>query len=180
VPEAAELELRTQIERALAAGMTPTHLDAHMAAAMLPELLEAHVRLGREYGLVPVLPRSIGWAPDPASYQAAVAALDGAGAPVFDHCRGTLAVSRERLEEGWRTLVADLPPGVTHLALHCTAPGEFESMAPAHAGWRYAEYELLAGGLLQALCAAAGVATVGTRAVQRLWLAIGQSDPGAC
>lgn len=134
VPEAAELELRTQIERALAAGMTPTHLDAHMAAAMLPELLEAHVRLGREYGLVPVLPRSIGWAPDLESYRAAVAELDRAGAPVFDHCRGTLAISREHLEEGWRTLVADLPPGITHLALHCTAPGEFESMAAAHAG----------------------------------------------
>jgi len=174
VPEAAELELRAQIERALAAGMAPTHLDAHMAAAMLPELLEAHVRLGREYGLVPVLPRSIAWAPDPASYRSAVARLDEAGAPVFDHCRGTLAVDRERLEEGWRRLVAELAPGVTHLALHCTVPGEFESMAPAHAGWRYAEYDLLAGGLLQALCAAAEVATVGTRAAQRLWLAMGR------
>ncbi len=171
VPEAAELELRAQIERALAAGMAPTHLDAHMAAAMLPELLDAHVRLGREYGMVPVLPRSIPWAPDPASYRAAVARLDAAGAPVFDHCRGTLAVDRAHLEEGWRKLVAELPPGVTHLALHATAPGDFASMAPDHAGWRYAEYDFLAGGRLQALCAAAGVATVGTRAVQRLWLA---------
>ena len=48
-------------------------------------------------------------------------------------------------------------------------------MAPDHAGWRHAEYDLLSGGRLQALCAAAGVATVGTRAVQRLWLAMGQN-----
>ena len=50
VPEAAETELRAQIERARSAGIAPTHIDAHMAAAMLPELLDLHVRLGREYG----------------------------------------------------------------------------------------------------------------------------------
>ena len=59
VLEAAEAELRAQVERAVAAGLRPTHLDAHMAAAMLPGLLEVQVRLGREYGLFPVLPRSI-------------------------------------------------------------------------------------------------------------------------
>jgi len=170
VPEAAEIELRAQIDRAVAAGMRPTHLDAHMAAAMLPGLLDVHVRLGREYGLVPVLPRSITWAPDPASYRDAVAMLDAAGAPVFDHCRGTLAVDRDDLEDGWRALIAGLAPGVTHLALHCTTPGDFGAMAPAQAGWRYAEYELLASGFLRDLCVAAGVGIIGTHAVQRLWL----------
>ena len=171
VPEAAEAELRAQIDRAVAAGMRPTHLDAHMAAAMLPALLDVHVRLGREYGLVPILPRSITWAPDPVNYQNVVAALDAAGAPVFDHCRGTLAVDRDHLEAGWRAVVAGLAPGVTHLALHCTAPVDFSAMAPAHAGWRYAEYELLASGFLSELCAAAKVGMIGTRAAQRLWLA---------
>jgi len=170
VPEAAELEMRTQIERAFAAGLRPTHLDAHMAAAMLPELLDAHVRLGREYGLIPVLPRSIAWAPDPARYKTVLARLDAAGAPVFDHCRGTLPIARDELEDSWRGVIASLPPGVTHLALHCTFPGDFAAMAPAHAAWRHAEYALLATGFLQDLCAAEGVAIIGTRAAQRLWL----------
>ena len=65
MPEAAEAELRAQIELAMAAGIEPTHIDAHMAAAMLPELLDMHVRLGLEYGVVPVLPRGIRWAPEP-------------------------------------------------------------------------------------------------------------------
>src|SRR3954464_5685648 len=43
VPEAAEAELRAQVEVALAAGLRPTHCDAHMAGAMLPELLGCHV-----------------------------------------------------------------------------------------------------------------------------------------
>ena len=116
VPEAAEIELRAQIERGLAAGFAPTHIDAHMAAAMLPDLLAAHVRLGREYGLVPVLPRSIAWAPGPAGYRECVEALDRSGAPVVDHCRGTLPVAESELEPGWREVLATLPAGLTHLA----------------------------------------------------------------
>lgn len=169
VPEAAEAELRAQIDHAPAAGLHPTHLDAHMAAAMLPDLIPAHVRLREEYGLWPVLPRSICWAPDPAAYQAAVAALDAAGRPVADHCRGTLAVEAEALAPGWHAVVMALPSGVTHLALHATVPGDFAAIAPDHAGWRFREYEWLAGGSLSALCGATGIALLGCRAVQALW-----------
>jgi predicted glycoside hydrolase/deacetylase ChbG (UPF0249 family) len=49
-PEAAEAELRAQIEPARSAGIDPPHIDAHTAAAMLPELLDCHVRLGHDYG----------------------------------------------------------------------------------------------------------------------------------
>ena len=170
VPEAAEAELRAQIERAIAAGLKPTHIDAHMAAAMLPELLEAHVRLGCDFCLFPVLPRSIAWAPDLQRYRAVVAALDAAGAPVVDHCRGTLAVTPERLEAGWRDLIAELPPGTTHLALHCTTPGDFAAMAPAHAGWRQDEYALLGRGLLRDLCHEHAVGVTSTRMLQDQWL----------
>ena len=109
VPEAAEAELRAQIERAFASGMRPTHIDAHMAAAMLPELLGVHVQLGREYNLFPVLPRSISWAPDTQAYQTIVAALDADCVPVVDHCRGTLAVEPEKLADSWAELLHKLP-----------------------------------------------------------------------
>src|SRR5580693_861903 len=58
-----------------------------------------------------------------ASYDATVAALERAGLPVVDHIRGTLPVTTEAVEPGYRTLVEELPAGVTHFALHCTAPG---------------------------------------------------------
>ncbi len=170
VPEAAEAELRAQIERAVSSGMRPTHIDAHMAAAMLPELLGAHVQLGREYGLFPVLPRSITWAPDLQAYRATMDALDAAAGPVVDHCRGTLAVGADELADRWAELLHDLPPGLTHLALHCTAPGDFSAMSPLHAPWRYAEHELLAGGIFEGLCAAEGIAIMGTRALQMLFV----------
>ena len=76
VPEAAEAELRTQVDRAIASGMRSTHIDAHIAVVMLSELLDAHVRLRREYGMFPVLAKSIDWVPDHAAYQATLRALD--------------------------------------------------------------------------------------------------------
>ena len=168
VPEAAEIELRTQIERAIAAGLRPTHIDAHMAAAMLPALLGAHIRLARDFGLFPVLPRSIDWPPDPAAYAEAVATIESSGAPVIDHCRGTLAVDPPQLDGAWTGMVAGLAPGVTHLALHCTAPGDFTAISPLHAPWRIAEYDLIRRGRLDKMLADAGVAVIGTRALQAL------------
>ncbi len=141
-----------------------------MAAAMLPGLLEVQVRLGREYGLFPVLPRSIHWAPDTNSYQSVLAELDRAGAPVVDHCRGTQPVSAAALASSWRRVLAELPPGLTHLALHATAPGDFAAMAPLHAPWRFAEYRLVQRGGFAALCAEAGVAVLGTRELQERWV----------
>jgi chitin disaccharide deacetylase len=170
VPEAAEIELRAQIDRAIASGLLPTHLDAHMGAAMLPELLEIQIRLGREYGLVPVLPRSIKWAPNPAAYVAMLAGLDQDGAPVFDHCRSTLPINRDDLADGWRRMLIELPLGITHFALHCTAPSDFEAMSPTHTQWRYAEYQLLLSGYVRDLCITENIALIGTRTMQRFWL----------
>ena len=180
VPGAAETELRTQIERAFSSGMRPTHVDAHMAAAMLPELLDAHVRLGREYGLFPVLPRSITWPPDLPAYRAAIDRLDAEGETVIDHCRGTLAVEPGELADRWAEILQDLPDGLTHFALHCTAPGDFSALSSQHAPWRYAEYELFASGAFDRLLAAEGIAAVGMRALQTVFTAgTGRMRPSA-
>jgi chitin disaccharide deacetylase len=53
-PEAVEVEWRAQIDRALAAGVDVTHLDAHMGSAMAPEWADRYVALGIDYRL-PVL-----------------------------------------------------------------------------------------------------------------------------
>lgn len=169
VPEAAEAELRAQIEAARAAGIAPTHIDAHMAAAMLPELLDCHIRLGMEYGLLPVLPRGIRWAPDRAAYAAALARLDKAGLPVIDHFRGTLPVEAGETRPRYRETVRGLPPGIAHFALHAAMQGDIEWIAPGHAGWRTREYALFAQGAVAEWCDAAGIAAIGYREIQDLW-----------
>ena len=69
---------------------------------------------------MPVLPRTIRFAPEPQSYAAAVARLERAGRPVIDNIRGTLPVAAEAVEAGYRKIVEELPAGVTHFALHCS------------------------------------------------------------
>ena len=44
-------ELREQIERVLAAGLQPTHLDTHKHTHLLPQVLRAVARLSAEFGI---------------------------------------------------------------------------------------------------------------------------------
>ena len=62
---------------------------------------------------------------------------------------------------------------VTASSLHATVPGEIETIAPEHAGWRTREYALFAGGVVAQWCAAAGLRPIGYRDIQKLWWAAG-------
>jgi hypothetical protein len=134
-------------------------------------LIDLHVRLAFDYGLVPVLPRVIRWAPERESYAAAVARLDAAGLPVIDHFRGTLPVEADAVEARYRETIEGLQPGITHFALHATTPGEIETISPQHAGWRTREYALFASGAINERLAANGITAVGYRDIQHLWRA---------
>src|SRR5258705_11796836 len=51
-PEEAEREIRAQIERAIALGIHPTHLDSHMGVLFsTPELFAVYVKVAHEYKL---------------------------------------------------------------------------------------------------------------------------------
>jgi len=57
-PVEAEKEIRAQIDRAIAYGIKPTHLDTHMGSVLAkPELIEIYMKLGKEYGLPVFAPR---------------------------------------------------------------------------------------------------------------------------
>lgn len=45
-------ELRAQVERILAAGLAPTHLDTHKHTHLLPSVLDAVARVGEEYRIL--------------------------------------------------------------------------------------------------------------------------------
>jgi predicted glycoside hydrolase/deacetylase ChbG (UPF0249 family) len=59
-PLEAELEIRAQIDRAIAAGIKPTHLDTHMGSVLAkPELIQIYFKLGMEYGIPVFVPRML-------------------------------------------------------------------------------------------------------------------------
>ncbi|MBK7794161.1 MAG: polysaccharide deacetylase family protein [Betaproteobacteria bacterium] len=177
VVEAAEVEFRAQIDRALAAGIDVTHLDTHMGAAVVPELVDVYVRLGREYRLPVVLPRELDsytgvlrmGAIPPGIHEAVVAALDAAGLPVIDRFRMTPGVPSADVDAQYRAMIDTLPPGVTFFAVHCNAPGDIETIVPPRAHWRTDEYRLFGSGRPARWIADAGIRAVGMRAVRELW-----------
>ena len=57
-PVEAEKEIRAQIDKAIAYGIKPTHLDTHMGSVLAkPELVEIYMRLSKEYDIPVFAPR---------------------------------------------------------------------------------------------------------------------------
>ena len=57
-PLEAEKEIRAQIDRAIAYGIKPTHLDTHMGSVLAkPELVQIYMKLSKEYNIPVFAPR---------------------------------------------------------------------------------------------------------------------------
>lgn len=151
-PEAVETEWRAQIDRALAAGIDVTHLDAHMGSALAPEWCERYIAVGSDYGVPALITRTFA-AYDPNNHLAGtteeqfaefVAAARDAGMPVFgrvletdfDRGRGEPVDYPAKLHSTDETLV--------YCAFHPCAPGpgEVEVIEPHAHHVRVDEYEL--------------------------------------
>jgi predicted glycoside hydrolase/deacetylase ChbG (UPF0249 family) len=150
-PEAVEAELRAQIDAALACGVDVTHLDDHMGVVFVPEFVDLYVRLGRDYRLPVLMPRSLA-AYDPShnfdgdapgwGLGAAAAAAEADGSPLFDAVLETPWRRGASVEADYDALLARVPEGLTYFALHFTAPGEVEAIEPETAAIRTEEYAL--------------------------------------
>ena len=178
-PEAAEIEFRAPIDRALAAGIDVTHLDTHMGAAVVPELVEIYVRLGHEYRLPILLPRELDSYTrvlkmgeiSPGTYEALVARLDAGRLPVFDRFRMSPWVASDQVDVKYKEMIDTLPAGATFFGIHCNAPGDIEAIVPPRAHFRTDEYRLFGSGAPMRWAAAAGIRTIGMREVRELWRA---------
>lgn len=59
-PVEVEKEIRAQIEKAMAYGIQPTHIDTHMGSVMAkPEFMQIYLKLGLEYKIPVFVPRMI-------------------------------------------------------------------------------------------------------------------------
>ena len=114
-PKEVEIELRAQIERALAMGVRPTHLDSHQYRLIMSgkELFEVMLRVAHEYKLPVFVTRD--WF---AAYPYLQASL-GPNDIVLDH---TVTIEPEVPPEKWAefylTALKNLKPGVTEFVIH--------------------------------------------------------------
>jgi hypothetical protein len=176
-PEEVEIELRAQIERALAAGVDVTHLDSHMGTVLFPPFLPIYAKLAVAYRL-PVFAfhpddevlaqRGLrGYGP---FVRRLVDELADAGIPVLDDfCADSLEFPvGEGLAHNRRRL-SRLPRGVSYLICHAAQGGEeLSAVTPDSAHQRDFERQFYGGELGRRELEAAGVRTVGMRALRDL------------
>ncbi len=110
-----EIELRAQIERALAMGVRPTHLDSHQYRLIMSgkELFDAALRVAHDYKLPLFVTRD--WFAD---YPYLATSL-GPNDIVLDH---TVTIDPEVPPKKWAefylTALKNLQPGVTEFVIH--------------------------------------------------------------
>ena len=125
---AVKVELEAQVERALKAGMHPTHLDTHMGSVATSRLMQIYLQLAFKHGLPPLVLRldEAGWLAtvkgmDSETARMAVQAtrqLEATGFPLLDRLVGMpLDDERDRLERTKKAL-SDLRPGLTYFIIH--------------------------------------------------------------
>jgi hypothetical protein len=142
-PDEATREMRAQIEKALAAGIDVTHLDAHMGTALMSRFVDGYAELALEFRL-PVLavrpdPAMLAQLGDPDGAQTILRALDRlaqGGVPVLDAIdANSLSFAPGRGEAHNLARLDALAPGVTYLICHPARGGEeLDAIAPeAHA-----------------------------------------------
>jgi hypothetical protein len=176
-PAEVEIELRAQVEAALAAGIDVTHLDSHMGTCFFPQFLEIYARLALDYRLpiFAVRPderalRRGGIGSGAARMAAVIAEVEAAGVPVLDHFDAdSLGFPHGRGEEHNRRRLAGLVSGVNYLICHPARDGEeLRAITPDGAHHRDFERGYYGGVAGRAALAEAGVATIGMRALRDL------------
>ena len=168
-PKDVEIELRAQIERALAMGVRPTHLDSHQYRLIMngKDLFEVMVRLGHEYKLPIFVTKD--WFAEHPYLETSV----GAGDVVLDH---TVTIEPTVPAEQWAdfyaTALKNLKPGVTEFVIH---PGfDDEELRAATrerstwgAAWRQRDYDFFTSQQFREILAQQKIQLIAWREIAR-------------
>jgi hopanoid biosynthesis associated protein HpnK len=142
-PEAIETELRAQVERVVAAGLSPTHFDSHKHTHAHPKVMEVVVQVAEEFRVTRIRkpfedPRTLLWPAFRGGVsswkQRATALIAGINASRFrklasshgirtpDHFMGVAATGRLN-RQAILAMIGAIRDGVTELMCH---PGEYD------------------------------------------------------
>jgi predicted glycoside hydrolase/deacetylase ChbG (UPF0249 family) len=125
-PTAVKVELQAQLDRALKAGLKPTHIDTHMGSVACARFMNAYVGLAEKYKLPPMIFRmdEEEWrAQGLDAITAKLAArlilnLEEKKIPLLDNIMALpLETDKDHTEIAKKTL-SELKPGITHFIIH--------------------------------------------------------------
>jgi predicted glycoside hydrolase/deacetylase ChbG (UPF0249 family) len=136
-----ERELRAQVDRALALGIRPTHLDSHMGALFTtPELIGTYIKVARAYRLPFLALRGDPRSPTPflTDKDVVLDAVVIAGPEV----------PREQWKDFYQKAIAGLKPGLTEMIVHLGYDdAELRAVTVNHepygSAWRQRDYDVV-------------------------------------
>ena len=180
-----EKEIRAQIDKAQAVGITPTHLDSHMGTCFYEPFIEAYVKVGIEKK-IPIL--IIGGHMQHAGPElgkrkllkvllnAMAERVWNAGLPVIDDLvrQPTNAQEYEPRKQQLLKLLAELRPGITEIIVHCTAPTEVFAQISGSGKAREAELRLMLDPEIRSFIKKQGIVLTTWRELKQHRDAVGQ------
>ena len=141
-PLEVEREIRAQIDRALALGIRPTHLDSHMGSLFTtPELIATYVKVAHDYHLPFLAVKGSALAAPRAGLTARDVLLDAV--IIADR-----QVPRDKWKEFYLNAIANLKPGLTEIIVHLGHDdSELQAVMVNHEGygsaWRQRDYDVV-------------------------------------
>ena len=166
-PQEVERELRAQVERALAVGIHPTHVDSHMGALFAtPDLMATYMKVARDYHLPFLALRSGPQAVPPAPVSPNDILLDAvviAGPEV----------PRDQWKAFYLNAIANLKPGLTEMIVHLGHDdAELQAVMVNHepygSAWRQRDYDVVTSPEFKKALADNHVTLVTWRQLQKL------------
>lgn len=169
-PEEVEKELRAQIDKAIAYGIRPTHLDNHMGSMYVtPALLRVALKVAREYKLPVFLPMNVAKQSAPFLLQEITPDLI-----VVDNF---MMLPGEAVNGDWKAMYADfvkaLVPGLNEIVVHLSYDNEeMRAIAEGHedygSSWRQKDLDLLLSAEFKKMLSDNQVQLVSYRDIQQL------------
>ena len=141
-PAEAEREIRSQVERAMALGIHPTHLDSHMGVLFsTPELFAVYVKVAHEYKL-PFLAIRLPNAPQLSSI------LSEKDITVDSVVIANPSVHAGEWREFYVNAIKNLKPGLTEMIVHLGHDdAELQAVTVDHpdygSAWRQRDYDVV-------------------------------------
>ena len=124
--EAVDIEVNTQIERALSAGIDVTHVDSHMGTIMSPLFIQSYIRAAASRRLPNMLPRTNAKGiqmmgvneEELRMYEPIMQQLESMGVPMLEGIIG-MPLEHDHDHLGLaKKLLSEVPVGITHFILH--------------------------------------------------------------
>jgi predicted glycoside hydrolase/deacetylase ChbG (UPF0249 family) len=173
-PEAVASELNAQIDRAIAAGINPTHIDSHMGTIMHPKFIQSYLDAGIQRHIPNMVPRQSAegfWMlgmndATLEAYRPVLQKIEELGLPMLD---GLFGMPLEHGDDHIglaKKLLSELPAGISHFLFHPSIDTpELRALAPDWTG-RVANYKAFISQEIKDYIKNSGIQVIGYRQIK--------------